>query len=616
LTGSFQSGRGSSLLRILHLEDDPLDAGLVEATLESEGIACVVTRADTRAAFLACLEQGQFDLILADYTLPAFDGISALSLAQERRPDLPFIFVSGTLAEDTAIEALKLGATDYVLKTRLSRIAPSVRRALRETQQRSRRQQAETALERSQAYLAKAQRISRTGSFGWRLSNGELYWSEETYRIFGVDPAASIGLDSITQRTHPDDRESVRQVIDTASTEKKEFDFEHRLLMADGSVKYLRVVGYPQRIESGDLEFVGAVTDITDRKNAERELQQLVDLVPQLIVVLNAEGKWIHANRVMREYTGLTPERYMSEGAMAKVVHPDDVQPLTGLREQGFQNGKPFELEVRLKGKDGAYRWFLFRYNPLVEDGAVRRWYATATEIESRKQEEERVRKENVRLEERTRIAQELHDTLLQTFLSASLQLTSAMHGLPAELPIKPRLDRILQVIEQGIAEGRNAILGLRSAIANTADLGPALSRVQQELEVPSCAEFRVYILGSEQALQPEIQDEAYRIGKEALSNAFRHSGANCVALEIEYGDQQLCLRIRDNGRGMDPQTLENGREGHWGLAGMRERAARIGGTLNISSNPGAGTGIELTIPHRKAFIDHRSGLTAETSRQ
>jgi PAS domain S-box-containing protein len=574
----------------------------VEATLEAEGIACAVTRADTRADFLACLEQDQFDLILADYTLPSFDGISALSLAQSRRPDLPFIFVSGTLAEDTAIEALKLGATDYVLKTRLSRIAPSVRRALRETQQRSRRQQAEAALERSQAYLAKAQRISRTGSFGWRLSSGELYWSEETYRIFGVDPAAKIGLDSITQRTHPDDRETVREVVESASTQKKEFDFEHRLLMADGSVKYLRVVGYPQRLESGDLEFVGAVTDITDRKNAERELQQLVDLVPQLIVVLNAEGKWIHANRVMREYTGLTPEQYMSEGAMAKVVHPHDVQSLTGLREQGFQDAKPFELEARLKGSEGAYRWFLFRYNPLVEDCVVRRWYATATEIESRKQEEERVRKENVRLEERTRIAQELHDTLLQTFLSASLQLTSVMHTLPSELPIKPRLDRILEVIEQGIAEGRNAILGLRSAIANTADLGPALSRVQRELEISSGAEFRVTILGRELPLLPEIQDEAYRIGKEALSNAFRHSGADCVVLEIEYGDQELCLRIRDNGRGMDPRTLENGREGHWGLAGMRERAARIGAALSISSNPGVGTGIELTIPHRKAF--------------
>jgi PAS domain S-box-containing protein len=367
----------------------------------------------------------------------------------------------------------------------------------------------------------------------------------------------------------------------------------------DGTEFPVEISLSPLETEEGTL-VSSAVRDITERKRAEQELQQLVDLVPQVIVVLGPDGNWIHANRVMREYTGLTPEQYLSQGAMGRVVHPDDVRPMSGIRERGFQSGEPFELEARLRGKDGVYRWFLFRYNPLVENGAVRRWYATATEIESRKQEEERVRKENVRLEERTRIAQELHDTLLQTFLSASLQLTSAMHGLPAEMTIKPRLDRVLQVIEQGIEEGRNAILGLRSAKADTVDLGAALSRIQQELEVSPGAEFRVTIVGCERALQPEIQAEVYRIGREALSNAFCHSGASGVALELEYNDREICVRIRDNGRGMDPQTLENGREGHWGLAGMRERAARIGGTLKISSQPGAGTGIELTVPNPK----------------
>src|SRR5262249_6041475 len=132
-------------------------------------------------------------------------------------------------------------ATDYVFKTRLSRIGPSVQRALRETQQQFRRQQAEAALDRSQAYLAEAQRLSRTGSFGWRLSTGEIYWSEETFRIFGVDAAVRPGLELIMQRTHPDDLGLVRDVVKAASEQKEEFDFEHRLLMADGSVKYLRV---------------------------------------------------------------------------------------------------------------------------------------------------------------------------------------------------------------------------------------------------------------------------------------------------------------------------------------------------------------------------------------
>ena len=142
-------------MRILYLEDEPKDAELVHASLEAEGITCDVIRADTQSDFVAFLRQGAFDLVLADYTLPLFDGISALRIAQEVRPDVPFIFVSGTLGEELAIEALKQGATDYVFKTRLSRIAPSVRRALREADERSERKRAEEALQRNEAYLGK-----------------------------------------------------------------------------------------------------------------------------------------------------------------------------------------------------------------------------------------------------------------------------------------------------------------------------------------------------------------------------------------------------------------------------------------------------------------------------
>ena len=162
-------------MRILYLEDDPKDAELVQASLQAEGLDFELTRADTQPGFLAFLRQGGFDLILADYTLPLFDGISALRIAQETCPEVPFIFVSGTMGEELAIEALKQGATDYVFKTRLSRIAPSVRRALREAEERSQRRQAEEAQQRNEVYLAEAQRLSHTGSFGWQVASGKIY---------------------------------------------------------------------------------------------------------------------------------------------------------------------------------------------------------------------------------------------------------------------------------------------------------------------------------------------------------------------------------------------------------------------------------------------------------
>jgi DNA-binding NtrC family response regulator len=207
----------NSPLRILHLEDDPKDAGLVQAMLESDGFASHLTRVENKVDFCACLEQGGFDLILADHTLPSFDGLSALKIAVEKRPEVPFIFVSGTLDEEIAIEALKIGATDYVFKTRLSRIVPALRRALREGQQRAERKRAQEALQRSEAYLAEAQRLSHTGSFGWTVSTGELFWSEETFRIFQYDRMTTPTLELVLRRTHPDDVAFVKETVERAS---------------------------------------------------------------------------------------------------------------------------------------------------------------------------------------------------------------------------------------------------------------------------------------------------------------------------------------------------------------------------------------------------------------
>jgi signal transduction histidine kinase len=142
-----------SPLRILHLEDDPLDAELVKSTLDGDGIACKITQVKTRKHFVAAIERGGFDIIFADYSLPDFDGISALAIARIRRPSIPFIFISGAMGEELAIETLKSGATDYVLKNRLSRLIPSVHRALNEAEERSERRKAVKELTKSHEQL-------------------------------------------------------------------------------------------------------------------------------------------------------------------------------------------------------------------------------------------------------------------------------------------------------------------------------------------------------------------------------------------------------------------------------------------------------------------------------
>jgi len=385
--------------------------------------------------------------------------------------------------------------------------------------------------------------------------------------------------------------------------DKSDFELDYRIVPPDKGVRDINVVGHAVLDRPGDFgAFVGTVIDITERKRAEQELQQLVDIIPQLIVVLAPDGKWTYANRMAREYTGLTLEEFRSKEVIGRAIHPDDVERARIVRERGLAGSDPFELDARQLGKDGIYRWFLWRYNPLVEEGRVRRWYVSATEIESRKQEKERVRQENVRLEERTRIAQELHDTLLQNFLSASMQLGATVDAVPPDSPVKVRLDRILQLMEQGIEDGRKALQGLRLSDTAPLDLVQAFSGIQRELAVPSDVEFRVTVTGEEQHLHPAIQHEIYRISREALINAFRHSRATQVEVGLEYGDSELRMKVRDNGCGVDPRVLETGREGHWGLAGMRERAAKIGGLLKIA-NSATGTEIELSLPSDVAML-------------
>jgi ligand-binding sensor domain-containing protein/signal transduction histidine kinase len=221
-------------------------------------------------------------------------------------------------------------------------------------------------------------------------------------------------------------------------------------------------------------------------------------------------------------------------------------------------------------------------------------------------------RQYNMRLEERigerTRIAQDLHDTLLQGVLSASMQLHVADDQLSSDSPAKPTVSRVLEVMGQVIDDGRNTLRGLRSSTRDSDNLETAFSRIPRELGVPQPIDFRVIVEGRAQPLHPAVRDEIYRIGHEALVNAFRHSRASGIEVELEYADHQLRVLVRDNGCGIDPQVLRTGRDGHWGLSGMRERAARIGATLKVWSRTEGGTEVDITVPSRVAFQHPSSG--------
>ena len=210
------------------------------------------------------------------------------------------------------------------------------------------------------------------------------------------------------------------------------------------------------------------------------------------------------------------------------------------------------------------------------------------------------------RISERTRIAGELHDTLLQSVQGLILHFQRARNLLPANPgEAVQRLDIALDRAEQAITEGRNAIHDLRSSALSESDLEQALTALGKELspiDGRDAEVLKVVVEGATKPIRPILRDDVYRIVREALRNAFRHADAQHIEAEIVYGEKLFRVRIRDDGKGINPNLLEQAPAGHWGLVGMRERAKRIGGQLEVWTEHDAGTEVELVVPGSIAY--------------
>jgi PAS domain S-box-containing protein len=263
----------SAPIGILLLEDDPNDARLIEDLLEADQFVCRIVCVQSHAEFLAALKDGDFDLILSDYKLPSFDGLSALSVALSARPDLPFIFVSGTLGEEAAIEALKVGATDYVLKTRMSRLVPAVRRALGEARDRTARQGAEDALRRREKELRDVIEAIPAIAFTAQPDGSSVWTNRQWVEFSGLSAEETSGL-GWQSAIHPDDFNEHAAKWRHSMTSGEPFENEARHRSAKGEYRWFLVRAVPLRDEHGKiLKWYGILADITERKRAEERLR-------------------------------------------------------------------------------------------------------------------------------------------------------------------------------------------------------------------------------------------------------------------------------------------------------------------------------------------------------
>jgi PAS domain S-box-containing protein len=264
----------SNALRILHLEDNENDALLISSTLERWGFTCEIERVETRDSFVAALERGGFDLILSDFSLPTFNGLAALELARQMQPDLPFLFVSGTIGEEVAIEALKRGATDYVLKDRLPRLASAVNRALEDAAERVALKKAEEAMIQSEhKYRNLFECLSEAALLADSVSGRVLDTNRQAEILFGR-PRAQIVGSNVERLLTPTTLAEYRRQFGGATLPSERVLFEGEIAPHEGQPIAVSVSATPIILYGRHL-VLALYRDITERKKAEAEIQRL-----------------------------------------------------------------------------------------------------------------------------------------------------------------------------------------------------------------------------------------------------------------------------------------------------------------------------------------------------
>lgn len=389
-------------MKILHLEDNPTDAELAQALLQAEWPACEIAVRATRSDFLASLTTGRFDVILSDFNLPGFNGLEALGLAREITPDTPFVFLSGTIGEERALEAVRNGAADYVLKDRMMRLPVALRRAVEEATELRRRRQAEAALRQSEANLREAQALAGLGSAEFDPTTGRWIWSDSLYRLLDLNPARCIpSREELVALLHPDSREAFLLLSDPAMPVRGRAELRYQL--RSGATLWVEMRNEPRFDDTGRLVTLRVTAlDITEHKEAANALRDSLELfrtameaAPIGKALVAPAGRFLRVNPALCELVGYSEAELLGRDFQS-ITHPDDLAAdLEFVRRLLAREITSYEMEKRYLHKDGRAVWALLAV-ALVwnRDGSPRYFVSQIQDITVRRQAELRLREQ------------------------------------------------------------------------------------------------------------------------------------------------------------------------------------------------------------------------------
>jgi PAS domain S-box-containing protein len=498
----------------------------------------------------------------------------------------------------------------------------------------------EEKLQQSEAYLSEAQRLSHTGSFGWRVSTGEITWSEETFRIFQYDRTVKPGVEQVLQRVHPEDASLVRQTIGRATQDGKDFDFEHRLLMPDGSIKHVHVVAHAERDESGELEFVGAVMDTTETKRAEEALRRSESYLAEA-QRLTRTGSWawrvagrdaLHLSEEWYRIYGFDPEEGLSAWERRRQrMHPEDRAKWEGVIERAIVEKSDYEVEHRILLPDGTVKYTQTVGHPVLNaSGDVVQFVGTMMDVTERKraeEERERLRHAHADLARVNRVTMmgELTASLAhevnQPIAAAVTSANSCIHWLAGDVP---NLDKARAAAMRIVKDGTRAA-EIISRIRLLFQKGTSqwelvdVNEVIQEMIVLLRGETTQYSISVRTELAADLpQAMGDRVQLQQVMMNLMINGIDAMKVvdgtrELVIGSQrteneQLQVCVSDTGVGLPPEQLDQIFDAFFttkphgtgmGLRICRSIVEAHGGRLWAANNSRRGASFYVSLPSK-----------------
>ncbi len=480
---------------------------------------------------------------------------------------------------------------------------------------------AELEIRRTAAALANAQRVAHLGDWEWDVETGSLSWSDEIYRIFGLVPGQIVPtFENFLDRVHAEDRAALQDAIDHAMRGEAPYDIAHRIIRPDGTLRHVHETGEVLCDTAGRaLRMIGVVQDVTAHWIAEEELREqeatfsaIAENLPGMVFQLRKSAD--HPDGVLSYVSGgvidvldVTDEDLKRDFTVLQdMIHGEDLPAFKGSLERSARLLQSWNWEGRIHTRQGEEKWINLRAMPRVvkDDGLV--WDGIIFNITAHKQNQLQLERSKVRLrelsahdasireQERKHIAREVHDELGQ--LLTALKMDTTLLGMELQGVSGPPLERLgtmRTLIDKTLRVVRQVTTSLRPLVL---DLGlvSAMEWLANDVSRRTGIRCHLQLTHEDVRLSDAQATGLFRIVQESLTNVIRHAQANRVDISLEHAKGLLRLEVRDNGIGFEPDRVPGKT---FGLLGMQERAAMLGGELTVTSHPGTGTSVMVTIP-------------------